>query len=264
VSERSVEVAKQARRLVIEAALRARTCHIGSSLSIVDVLSVLYGDVLSEGDPEHRFLLSKGHAASALYATLAAVGVMSAADVVSGYCADGGDLHGHPERGLPGVEMTGGSLGHGPAIAVGIALAERQHGDRRTFCLVGDGELNEGSVWEAIALAGHLKLDALTLVVDANGLQGLGTCDQVLDLGPLASKFEAFGFAVDDVAGHDHDALLDALRARPAGRPRAVIARTVKGYGVSSMEGDVMSHYRTIPVQDGPAVLAELEAMELR
>ena len=264
MSERSAEVARESRRLVVEAALRARTCHIGSSLSIVDVLAVLYADVLVDGDLEHRFLLSKGHASSALYATLAAVGVMSADDVLSGYCADGGELHGHPERGVAGVEMTGGSLGHGPAIAVGIALAERQRGDRRTFCLVGDGELNEGSVWEAIALAGHLKLDALTLVVDANGLQGLGQCADVLDLGSLPGKFEAFGFAVDDVDGHDHAALLGALRARTHERPRAVIARTVKGYGVSSMEGDVMSHYRTIAVEDGPAVLAGLAELELR
>ena len=126
MSERSEEVARQTRRLVVEAAIRARTCHIGSSLSIVDILAVLYADVLAREpeEPAHRFLLSKGHAASALYGTLATVGVLSREDVLLGYCSDGGRLAGHPERGVPGVEMTGGSLGHGPAIAVGIAAAE--------------------------------------------------------------------------------------------------------------------------------------------
>ena len=251
----SAERAHAARRLVIEAAVAAGTCHIGSSLSIVDILAVLYADVLED---RHRFLLSKGHAASALYATLAAHGVLDPDDVVAGYCSDGGAYAGHPERGAPGVEMTGGSLGHGPAIAVGTALADRHDGNgRRTFCLVGDGELNEGSVWEAIALAGHHRLSNLTLVVDANGLQGLGTTGEVLDLEPLRPKLSAFRFEVAEVDGHDHDALRDALR--PAGTlPRAVIARTVKGNGVSFMENELMWHYRTLKADDRERVLAEL------
>ncbi len=261
MSERSEAVARQTRRLVVEAAIRARTCHIGSSLSIVDILAVLYADVLArEPDlPAHRFLLSKGHGASALYGTLATVGILSPEDMLLGYCSDDGELAGHPERGVPGVEMTGGSLGHGPAIAVGIALAERRIGGRRTYCLVGDGELDEGSVWEALALAGQLGLDGLTVIVDANGLQGLGQCSEVLARHPLGPKLEAFGFAVDDVDGHDHRALAAAF-ALPAGeRPKAVVARTIKGYGVSSMEGDVMSHYRTLRDDDRERVLAELE-----
>jgi transketolase len=179
--------------------------------------------------------------------------------MLAGYCSDGGRLAGHPERGVPGVEMTGGSLGHGPAIAVGIALAERRLGTRRTYCLVGDGELDEGSVWEAIALAGQLGLDGLTVIVDANGLQGLGPCDEVLARHPLGPKLEAFGFAVDHVDGHDHRALAAAFALTADGRPKAVVARTIKGYGVSSMEGDVMSHYRTLRDQDRERVLAELE-----
>ncbi len=215
MSERSQAVARETRRLVVEAAIIARTCHIGSSLSIVDILAVLYADVLAREpeEPAHRFLLSKGHAASALYGTLATVGVLSREDVLLGYCSDGGRLAGHPERGVPGVEMTGGSLGHGPAIAVGIALAERRLGTRRTYCLVGDGELDEGSVWEAIALAGQLGLDGLTVIVDANGLQGLGPCDEVLARHPLGPKLEAFGFAVDDVDGHDHASAGGGVRA---------------------------------------------------
>ena len=260
MSALSVKRARAARRLVLEAAIRAGTCHIGSSLSIVDVLAVLYADVLPAGsDEDHRFLLSKGHAASALYATLAGAGVLDPAEVVAGYCADGGLLAGHPERGVAGVEMTGGSLGHGPAIAIGCALADRHAGTaRRTFCLVGDGELNEGSIWEAIALGGHLALHNLTLIVDANGLQGLGPTADVLDLDPLAAKLEAFGWQAREVPGHDHDALASALD-RPADGPCAVIARTVKGKGVDFMEDELMWHYKPLREADRERVMAELD-----
>jgi transketolase len=256
----SARRADAARRLVIEAAISAGTCHIGSSLSIVDVLAVLYADVLPAGPGDgHRFLLSKGHAASALYSTLAGAGVLEPGEVVAGYCASGGRLAGHPERGVPGVEMTGGSLGHGPAIAIGYALAERHAGSgRRTFCLVGDGELNEGSVWEAIALGGHLALSGLTLIVDANGLQGLGTTADVLDLEPLLPKFEAFGWRATDVPGHDHEALASAMR-HPADGPCAVIARTTKGHGVGFMENELMWHYRSLREEDRARVLKELD-----
>ncbi len=260
MSATSVQRADAARRLVLEAAISAGTCHIGSSLSIVDVLAVLYADVLPSGPGDgHRFLLSKGHAASALYATLAGAGVLSPAEVVAGYCADAGRFAGHPERGVPGVEMTGGSLGHGPAIAIGRALADRHAGSaRRTFCLVGDGELNEGSVWEAIALGGHLALGNLTLIVDANGLQGLGPTADVLDLEPLLPKFEAFGWHASEVPGHDHDALASAVTDCSDG-PSAVIARTTKGHGVGFMENELMWHYRSLREEDRARVMAQLE-----
>jgi transketolase len=256
---RSAQRAHAARRTVVEAALAAGTAHIGSSLSIVDLLAVLHTDVLTDDD---RFLLSKGHAASALYATLAAHGTLDHDDVVNGYCSDGGAYAGHPERGVAGVAMTGGSLGHGPAIAIGTALADRQDANgRRTYCLVGDGELNEGSVWEAIALGGHLRLGNLTLIVDANGLQGLGTTADVLDLEPLLPKLQAFGWHVTKVDGHDHDALRRVLPYAPTGRPHAVVARTVKGYGVSFMENELMSHYKSLKPEQRDAVLAEIEAL---
>jgi transketolase len=255
----SAERAHAARRLVIEAAVAANTVHIGSSLSIVDILAVLYTNVIPEGD--HRFLLSKGHAASALYASLALAGTLDPDEVVTGYCSDGGTLPGHPERGIPGVEMTAGSLGHGPAIAIGMALADRHDGSaRHTFCLVGDGELNEGSVWEAIALGGHLGLGNLTLIVDANGLQGLGSTSDVTDLEPLGEKLAAFGWEVSEVAGHDHDELREVLGTPALDRPHAVIARTVKSYGWTSMEGELMSHYRSIPASDRELVLAEIDS----
>ncbi len=251
----STERAHAARRTVIEAALAARTAHIGSSLSIVDLLAVLYTDVLGEDD---RFLLSKGHAASALYATLAAAGRggLTHDAVVKSYCSAGGALAGHPERGVCGIEMTGGSLGHGPAIAVGTALA-----GCRTYCLVGDGELTEGAVGEAIASAGHNGLSKLTLIVDANGLQGLGTTTEVLDLEPLVPKLRSFGWDVCEVDGHDHDAVRSALADLPTLRPHAVIARTIKGYGVSFMENELMSHYKSLSPDQREPVLAELDAL---
>jgi transketolase len=260
MSAASAENAQAARRIVLEAALAAGTCHIGSALSIVDLLAVLHTDVLPAG--YHRLLLSKGHAAAALYASLATTGVLDADDVVAGYCSDGGAYAGHPERGVPGVTMTGGSLGHGPAIAVGTALADRHAANgRRTFCVVGDGELNEGSVWEAVALGGHLMLDNLILVVDANGLQGLGPTADVLDLEPLLPKLEAFGWEAREVAGHDHAALLTAFTEPSAdGRPVAVVARTTKGHGVGFMENELMWHYRSLKPADRPRVEAALAA----
>jgi transketolase len=247
----SVEQAERMRELILEMAIRARSAHIGSSLSIADILAVLYFDVLRRDRPRpDRFLLSKGHAASALYAALALAGDLDEDAVVSGYCADGGRLAGHPERSVPGVEITAGSLGHGPAVAVGLALADRIDGsDRHTFCLVGDGELNEGSVWEAVALAAQLELGSMTLVVDANGLQGLGSVDDIVTLEPLADRFTSFGWWVADVPGHDHAALAAALSIRDR-RPVCVIARTVKGYGVDFMEDDFRWHYQSLRETD--------------
>ena len=254
----SVERAFEARKLVIEAAAASKTSHIGSSMSIVDVLAVLHTDILPKGG--HHFLLSKGHAAGALYATLVTVGILDRDEFLQGYCGDGGVFPGHPERGLPGVEMTGGSLGHGPAIAVGVALAERHEGSgRRTYCVVGDGEMNEGSVWEAVGLAGHLGLGNLTLIVDANGFQALGRTQDVLDMGSLADKFSAFGWNAVDVDGHDHDALRRELPTSGE-RPRALVAHTVKGKGIDFMEDELMWHYRSLKEGEREAALAALEA----
>ena len=257
--ERSAEL----RRLIMEMALASGECHVASALSIADLLAVLYLDVMrdpagrADGSPGDRLLLSKGHAATALYAALGLAGVLDPDRLAAEYCSDGGALAGHPERGVPGVAMSSGSLGHGPAIALGYALADRLDGDRRrTFCVVGDGELDEGSVWEAIALAGHLRLDALALVVDANGLQGLGTTHDVLDLAPLPPKLESFGWLVRTVDGHDHEALQAALA--PAERPLCVVAHTVKGAGVDLLQDGFRAHYRSFRPEDRERVYASL------
>lgn len=257
------ERADELRELIMEMALASGECHVASSLSIADLLVVLYLDVMADptgrpdGSAGDRFLLSKGHAATALYGALGLAGILPRERLAAEYCSDGGALPGHPERGVPGIAMSSGSLGHGPGVAIGYALADRIDGDaRRTFCLVGDGELDEGSVWEAIALAGHLGLAALTLIVDANGLQGLGTTRDVLDLAPLAPKLESFGWDVRSTDGHDHDAIRAALA--PGDRPACVIARTVKGAGVDLLQDGFRAHYRSFRPQDRELVAASL------
>jgi transketolase len=230
--------AHQIRQLVLEQAAAAGTAHIASALSIADLLAVCYFGGVTDPLGDDRFVLSKGHAASALYATLAVAGRIERDELVAGYCQDGGRFAGHPERGVAGIEATSGSLGHGLAIAVGAALADRADGSpRRTLCLVGDGELNEGSVWEAIMLSGQLRLGSLTLLVDENGLQGLGRTRDILDLGPLAEKLATFGWDAEAVDGHHHAALRRALAVRGE-RPRALVCRTVKGRGVPLLEDD--------------------------
>jgi transketolase len=262
-SERIREAARQIRLVSLKAALAHGACHIGSSLSCADVLAVLYGgDLLRrevDGGRGDRFVLSKGHAAAALYAALSVRGELDADDVIRGYTTDGSVLAGHAEHHVPGVEATTGSLGHGLSIALGMALSDRiARSSRRTFCLLGDGELGEGSVWEAIALAGHLRLGSLTAIVDANGLQGLGRVSEIGALDGLAARLVAHGWLVADVDGHDLDALSDSLR-EPRERPRCVIARTVKARGIPSLEGDVMSHYRSFRGDAADAILGELE-----
>lgn len=256
--ERVADDAWEIRRLAIECAAAHRTCHIGSSLSLAEILAVAYGRTLdvARGD---RLVLSKGHAASALYAAEALHGRIDADTVIRGYCADGGQLAGHPERGMGGAVATTGSLGHGLAIAVGLALADRHDGsERRTLCVLGDGELDEGSVWEAAMLAGHLRLGSLTAVVDANGFQALGSTADVLDLEPLDWKLAAFGWDVLVVDGHDVEELDEAL-AEEGGRPLCVVARTVKGSGLDIFDGPFRSHYQSFPPEQREAMLASLE-----
>jgi len=246
------------RELIVRMATAAGTAHVASALSIADILAVVYRGGVVDPLGGDRFLLSKGHAASALYAALAVAGAIDPEEAVDGYCRDGGALAGHPERGTPGVEMTGGSLGHGPAIAVGAALADRLDDiPRRTLCLIGDGELDEGAVWEAVMLAGRLCLGSLTLMVDANGLQGLGRTAESEDPAPLAARMGAFGWDAEVVDGHDHDALAAAL-ARRGGRPRCLVCRTVKGRGVAEIEDTVRGHYRSFRPGDLDRLLAGL------
>jgi transketolase len=244
----------------------AKASHVGACLSMADILAVLYSDALryDAANPEwaerDRFILSKGHGAAILYATLAESGFFDV-DLLASYCVDGSTLMGHASHKVPGVEVSTGSLGHGLPIAAGIALAGKRGGlGYRTFVLTGDGELDEGSNWEAMLFAATHELDGLVLIVDRNGLQGFGESEDVMRLEPLAQKFAAFGWAVETVDGHDVDALRDVLSIRDhlSGKPLAIIADTIKGKGVSFMEGKLEWHYRSPNPEQLAQALAEL------
>ncbi|WP_374660011.1 transketolase [Inhella sp.] len=231
----------------------AKASHIASALSIADILAVLYEPeqgLRVRPDAPHwsgrdRFLLSKGHACVAVYAALAERGFFPV-DELQTYGRDFARLMNHVSHQVPGVEFSTGSLGHALPFGVGKLLAARLRGETwRCVVLLSDGELNEGSNWEALMFAAHHGLDRLTVVVDANGLQSLTTTTATLDMGDLAAKFSAFGARVSDVDGHDHAALHAALFAPARGRPTVVIARTTKGKGVSFMENQVAWHYRS-------------------
>lgn len=264
----AITLARRIRADALRMVAAAGASHIGTCLSMADILAVLYADVLRyhAGDPawpeRDRFVLSKGHGAAILYAVLAECGYFSI-ELLSEYCADGSVLMGHASHAVPGVEVSTGSLGHGLPIGAGMALAANRSGsERRTFVLVGDGELDEGSNWEAMLFAATHMLDGLVMIVDRNLLQGFGGSEEVLRLEPLAAKLEAFGWEVRTVDGHSVAALRSALstEARVAGRPLAVIANTVKGKGVSFMEGKLEWHYRSPSSDELARALAELGA----
>jgi len=216
--------------------------HIGGNLSSFDILMCLYHQMLGRDD---AFVLSKGHAAGALYVTLWSKGVLTDDDLAT-FHRDETRLSGHPPcNGIPEVLFATGSLGHGPSLASGLALAKQLRGEPgRVFCLTSDGEWNEGSCWEALIFAKHHGLSNLTLIVDLNGLQGFGTTKEVANLDSLAEKFRNFGWQVQEVDGHDVAALSAALTSSAdSDYPQAIVARTTKGNGVSFMEGRMDSHY---------------------
>jgi transketolase len=222
--------------------------HIASALSVVEIVAALFSGVLrglgSAAPNRDRFLLSKGHAALALYAVLHLRGILAAQDLAT-YCADGTLLGVHPDHRVPGIDFSTGSLGHGLSVGAGAALGARlRRWPSRAFVLLSDAELNEGSTWEAAMFAGHHHLENLIAIVDANGQQALGKTSDILDLEPLEDKWRAFGWYVLDVDGHDLRRLRDALEQEPAGRPRCIIARTLAGKGVPFMERRVEWHYQ--------------------
>jgi len=251
-------LARTIRGRVVRMSSVAKTPHLGSSLSCVDILVAAYWGAL-RSDPANpsapdrdRFLLSKGHAAAALYAVLAHRGFF-AASLLDTFNCRGGRLGEHPSlHGVPGVEASTGSLGHGLSLALGMALAHRVRGRAfRGFVLMSDGECEEGSVWEAAMFASARRIDNVMAIVDSNKWQATGRTEEIMALEPLADKWGAFGWTAHEVDGHDLAALLDVLGRLPdgSGRPVAVIAHTVKGKGVSFMEDDNNWHYR-VPTAD--------------
>jgi transketolase len=253
-SERLEELARRIRSHVVQMTNRGGSSHVGSALSISDILAVLYGATLCF-DPERptwnerdRFILSKGHAGAAVYAVLAESGFFSPKELASHY-ENGSVLSGHvSHKGVPGVEFSTGSLGHGLGVGAGMAVAAKARREaHRVVVLLSDGECDEGSNWEAFLFAGHHQLCNLTAVIDYNGIQSLDSVENTLRLEPLGDKLRAFGWDVFDVDGHDVSALADVLgrQCQDARKPSAVIARTTKGKGVTFMEGSVLWHYRS-------------------
>ena len=224
--------------------------HIGGVLSVADIMAVLYTDILQyrpeepKWDGRDRFILSKGHTGAALYICLAEKGFFPVEELKT-YYLSGSRLSGHVSHKVPGVDLSTGSLGHGIGVAVGMAIAAKQ--DKKThrvFTVLGDGECNEGSVWEAAQAAAHFGLDNLVAIVDHNHMQSMDYCERTLNSGPLAEKWRAFGWNVIELDGHDHDALRAALQRNDTGKPTVVVAHTVKGHRISFMEMDILWHYR--------------------
>ena len=262
--ESTQHLAAEVRRLVLKMVHRAKASHVASALSIVDVLAVLYGQVMIKNpafprwEQRDRFILSKGHACAAVYATLASVGYFSV-DKLQSYGEDYSWLMNHISHHVTGVEFSTGSLGHGLPFAAGKAfVAKKRAEDWRTYVVVSDGEMDEGSSWESLLFAAHHHLCNLTVIVDYNKLQSLGPVDETLRLEPLADKLSAFGCFVINVDGHDHLELESALRTIDPLMPTVIVAHTIKGKGVSFMENSVDWHYKNPDDDQLRRALAEI------
>jgi transketolase len=260
------DFASKIRRLSLHMVHRAKASHIGSALSIADIVAVLYSQVLKidpsqpKLDLRDRFILSKGHACVAVYSALAAKGFFPESQLED-YAKDHSNMMSHVSHKVAGVEFSTGSLGHGLPFGTGKALAAKKlNKSWRTFVLLSDGELGEGSNWEAMMFAAHHQLDNLVAIVDYNKLQSLTTVDETLRIEPLADKARAFGWVVREVDGHDHASLLELLDSVPweSGKPSFLIAHTTKGKGVSFMENKVEWHYKSPSDEQLERALKEL------
>jgi transketolase len=259
------------RRTILDMAYAGSTVHIACAFSIVEILAVLYRSYLRLDlrDPRSAardyLVLSKGHGVMAQYACLHEIGWLSDDDLRN-YFGDGTRLKGLSDAHVPGLEVTSGSLGHGLSVGVGLALAAKRLGaSQRVFAVVGDGEANEGSIWEALMFASHARLDNLVVILDANGLQAMGATVEVMNMGSLIEKLTAFGLESREVDGHDETALaqtLDELLASGDPRPKGIVARTVKGKGVSFMEHNNLWHYTRLNAETYAAAIAELQPRE--
>lgn len=257
------------RKTVVEMAYAGNAVHLGCAFSIIELLSCLYRrhmryDHADPADPSRDYLvLSKGHGVMAQYACLHELGWIEREDIER-YFHDGSRLKGLSDAHVAGCEVTAGTLGHGLSVGVGLALAaQRKKTGQKCYALVGDGEINEGPIWEAMLFAAHAKLENLMIIVDANGFQAMGTTDEVMRLGDLNAKFAAFDFDVLSVDGHDMAAIstaIESLEARRNGRPKALVAKTVKGRGVSYMENVNAWHYSRLSPELYAQALREISA----
>lgn len=264
ITKNTTGLARSIRVNALKMVHRAKASHIASALSMCDILAVLYGDVLKIDtqnpslNNRDRFILSKGHGCVAVYSTLAELDYFPKQDLES-YGQDFSWLMNHISHHVAGVEFSTGSLGHGLPFGVGKALACKiQHQDWRTFVMLGDGEMNEGSNWEALMFASHHQLNNLTAIIDYNNLQSLDTIANTLELEPLSDKLISFGCAVNCIDGHNHIQISQALSEIHPTKPTAIIAKTIKGKGVSFMEDKVAWHYKNPNDEELKMALAEL------
>ncbi len=259
------KIAKNVRRSILSIIHRTGSPHIGPSFSVVEILVALYFKFLNTSpedsyNPDRdRFILSKGHACPALYAVLAERGFLSKEELDS-FAVDDGVLEQHPNRNLGcGIEISAGSLGHGLSIGTGMALAGKVDGQqRKVYVLLSDGELNEGSVWEAIMFAGHHRLNNLVALVDYNKMQALGYTRDIIDLESLGEKWKSFRWNVQEVNGHNFQQVFNSLRSLSYEKPNVIILHTVKGKGVSFMEDQLLWHYRAPNKEEYKLALKEL------
>ena len=257
---------KEIRKLSLEMVHNSNASHIGSALSMVDILAVLYNNILNydsnnpNWEERDKLILSKGHSCVSLYAVL---GLKNFFDIelLSTYGKNGSDFMNHISHKVPGVEFSTGSLGHGLPYATGIALGHKLKGlESKVYVILGDGELAEGSNWEALLFASHHKLNNLVVIIDNNNLQSLTTVDKTLNLEPYKNKFESFGCKVVKIDGHDHSQLIDVLsNNNSVSKPLAIIAKTIKGKGVSFMENQVKWHYKSPNTEELSIAMKEID-----
>ncbi len=262
----SQEFSKAIRKTTIEMVYRAKASHIGGALSMTDILAVLYNGVLNINPKEpkqasrDRFLLSKGHACTSLYATLGLKGFFDVKELEN-YATNGSIFLSHSSHHIPGIEISAGSLGHALPVSCGLALAAKKKQEAwKTYCLVSDGELNEGSNWETILLAPQLKLNNLILIVDYNKIQSFGFVKDIIDIEPLVKKFEAFNWQTYEIDGHNHEDLEKTFIScnNKDLRPKVIICHTIKGKGISFMENKLLWHYKSPSEQEFADALKEL------
>lgn len=271
--EKSRQLAYKVRRHALDMTSRGGTAHIGSVFSLADIVAVLYADIMRH-DPKNpkmpdrdRLVLSKGHAGAGIYAVLAETGYFPIEELET-HCQNGSRLSGHvSHKGVPGVEVSTGSLGQGLPMAMGMAMAAKiNHQDHRVFCIIGDGECDEGTIWESALIANQFGLDNFIVTVDFNKIQSITSVEDTIKLEPLDQKWASFGWHVIRIDGHDHEALHhayeEAIAARGNGKPIVVVADTVKGKGVSFMENNVLWHYRTARGEEYDNAVKELEAQK--
>lgn len=263
----SIEFAKDIRKTILQLVFKAKASHVGGALSMTDLLAVLYNGVMNvkpenpEWEERDIFLLSKGHACTGVYATLALKNFFSLDELFT-YSQNDSRLLSHTSHKVPGVELSTGSLGHAFSVGCGLALSfKRKKNNRKVFVMLSDGELDEGSNWEAILFAPHHRLNNIVAIVDYNKIQSFGTTAEVLNLEPLAKKFDAFGWNAIEVDGHNHEEIKLAFdKAAASEKPAVIIAHTVKGKGVDFMENELLWHYKSPTEEQLNEALKQIEA----